>query len=78
MEVFLTLEPYHQCQGNQISVKISNSTVTGNPDTPKVTTLNKSFIISNDTTIVADSSTLIVTSPDEKGKMNIVRKGVKH
>jgi two-component system, OmpR family, phosphate regulon sensor histidine kinase PhoR len=59
--------------GSKISVSITNQTYNSSLDT--LTTVNKSFVITNDTSIVADSATLIVTAPDESGKMNIVRRG---
>ena len=54
---------------------ITNQSVSGSFDTGKVTTVNKSFIFTGDTSIVSDSVTLIVAVPDESGKMSIVRRG---
>jgi two-component system phosphate regulon sensor histidine kinase PhoR len=60
--------------GNKISVKISNQTVTGNFDTGKVTTVNKSYVINGDSSIVADSATYISSIPDEFGRIRLITK----
>jgi two-component system, OmpR family, phosphate regulon sensor histidine kinase PhoR len=59
---------------NKLSISITNQSVTGNSDSARVTTTNKSYIITKDNTIIADSSTY-VTSPDKSGRFNMVRKG---
>jgi two-component system phosphate regulon sensor histidine kinase PhoR len=60
--------------GNKISVKISNQTVTGNFDTGKVTTVNKSYVINGDSSVVTDSATYISSIPDEFGRIRLITK----
>ena len=72
-ENLLNIGSYSSEPGSKISVSITNQTYNSSLDT--VTTVNKSYVITNDTSLVADSATLIVTTPDESGKMNIVRRG---
>lgn len=59
--------------GNSISVKITNQTVTGSNDTATLTTVNKSYLFTGDTSIVSDTETSITTLPDETGKINVLR-----
>lgn len=59
---------------SSLSISITNQSVSGNSDTSKVTTTNKSYIITKDNTIIADSVTYVST-PDKTGKINILRKG---
>jgi two-component system, OmpR family, phosphate regulon sensor histidine kinase PhoR len=77
IESYLNIGSYSSQPGNKISVRITNQTVTSSHDSDKVTTVNKSYLITKDTSIVSDSVTLIVSSPDESGKMNIVQRGEK-
>ncbi len=72
---YLSIGSYSSEPGNQLSVSITNQVYSGNSDTGTVTTVNKSFRFSGDTSIVADSITYIVASDDQSGKMNIVRRG---
>ena len=60
---------------SNISVSITNQTITGNSDSSRVTTVNKSYTFNSDTSIVTDSESYIVAVPDEAGKMKIVRSG---
>ena len=41
--------------GNKLSISITNQSVSGNSDTSKVTTINKSYIITKDNSIISDS-----------------------
>jgi len=59
--------------GNKLSISITNQVLEGDPDTGKITTTNKSYIIKNDNSIVTDSSTY-VSAPDKSGRLNIVNK----
>jgi two-component system phosphate regulon sensor histidine kinase PhoR len=72
---YFSLKTYSSAPGNKVDVKITNQTITGNADTPNVTTYNRSFTIDGDTSIVSDSSSFMIASPDESGKMNIIRQG---
>ena len=60
---------------NKFSINITNQSVTGGFDTGKVTTVNKSYTITGNNSIIADSDTYIISGPDKSGKMNIVRNG---
>jgi two-component system phosphate regulon sensor histidine kinase PhoR len=59
---------------NRVSISITNQSVTGNSDSSKVTTTNKSYIITKDNTIIADSVTF-TSSPDNAGNLNVIRNG---
>lgn len=60
--------------GNKLSISITNQSLSGGPDTGKITTVNRSYIIKDDNSIVADSSTYVVSAADRPGKMDIVRR----
>ena len=68
---FLSIGNYSS--GDKLSISITNQSLEGGPDTGKITTVNKSYTIRNDNTIVEDSSTYTVSAADQPGKMNIVR-----
>jgi two-component system phosphate regulon sensor histidine kinase PhoR len=72
---YLSIGGYSSAPGNKFSISITNQSVTGGSESGKVTTVNKSYTITNDTSIVADSSTYVV-SPDKSGKINLVKKGI--
>ncbi|TAL73868.1 MAG: HAMP domain-containing histidine kinase [Bacteroidetes bacterium] len=72
---YLSIGSYTSSPGSQINLSFTNHTFTGNSDTAKVTTVNKSYTISSDTSIVSDSVSFIVASPNEAGKMRIVKGG---
>jgi two-component system phosphate regulon sensor histidine kinase PhoR len=59
---------------NKVRISITNQSVSGNSDNSEITTTNKSYIITKDNTLIADSSTY-VTSPDKTGKINLIKKG---
>ncbi|MEI6050490.1 MAG: HAMP domain-containing sensor histidine kinase [Bacteroidota bacterium] len=71
----LSMGSYSSVAGDKISVRITNQTITGNSDIGKVTTVNKSYTLDGDSSIVSDSITFIAPSPDEPGKMKIVKRG---
>jgi two-component system phosphate regulon sensor histidine kinase PhoR len=54
---------------NKLSISITNQSISGNSDSERVTTTNKSYIITKDNTIITDSTTY-VTSPDRTGQFN--------
>jgi two-component system, OmpR family, phosphate regulon sensor histidine kinase PhoR len=72
---YLSIGSYSSDPGNKFSINISNQSITGGFDTGKVTTVNKSYTINNDGSIVSDSVNYTVSSTDKPGKMNIIRKG---
>jgi two-component system, OmpR family, phosphate regulon sensor histidine kinase PhoR len=59
---------------NKFSVRITNQAVTGTGN-GNYTTYNKSYTITNDTSVVADSTTYVITPPDKSGKIRILKKG---
>ena len=72
---YLSIGSYSSDSDNNISVKITNQSLSGGFDNRKETTVNKSFIFTGDSSIVSDSVTLIVTAPDESRKMSILKRG---
>jgi two-component system, OmpR family, phosphate regulon sensor histidine kinase PhoR len=72
---YMSIGSYSSQPGNRFSVNITNQTVTGNLDSSRVTTVNKSYTFNGDTSIVSDSVSFIVAAPDESGRMKIVRSG---
>jgi two-component system phosphate regulon sensor histidine kinase PhoR len=72
---YMSIGSYSSEPGNKFSVRITNQSVSGSFDTGKVTTANESFVFTGDTSIVSDSVTFIAATPDESGKMSIVRRG---
>jgi two-component system phosphate regulon sensor histidine kinase PhoR len=72
---YLSIGSYSSAPGNKFRFSITNQSVTGGSDTGKVTTVNKSYTITNDASMVSDSDTYIVSDPDKSGKMNSIRKG---
>jgi two-component system phosphate regulon sensor histidine kinase PhoR len=72
---YLSIGGYSSTPGNQLSVKITDQSVIGSFDTSKVTTENKSYTITNDTAIVSDSVSFVISAPDKSGKMKIVKRG---
>jgi len=72
---YLSIGGYSTAPGNKFSINITNQSITGGFDTGKVTTVNKSYTLTNDPSMVSDSVTYVISSPDKSGKMNIVRNG---
>ncbi len=72
---YFSIGTYSSAPGNKVNVRITNQTITGTSDTANITTYNKSYTIDGDTSYVSDSSSYVIASPDESGKMNIIRKG---
>ncbi len=60
--------------GDNFSLRITNQSVSQNPQNGKVTTVNKSYLITNDT-IISDSVTLNVDPSDKSGKAALFRRG---
>lgn len=73
-EGILSLGNYSSGPGDKLSINITNQ-YSGRADNGKITTINKSYIITDDS-ILSDSVTYVAT-PDKSGKMNIVKKGDK-
>jgi two-component system phosphate regulon sensor histidine kinase PhoR len=58
--------------GNKFSINITNQSVTGGFDTGKVTTVNKSYTIT-DNSVISDSDSYVISGPDKSSKRNIIR-----
>lgn len=65
---------YSSRPGDKISVQITNQTYSGNSDTSKITTYNKSYVMNGDKPVVSDSVSYIVAAPDETGKLRIINR----
>ena len=65
IENFLNLDTYSSGLDNKFSLRITNQTVTHNRNTDRITTVNKSYLITNDTLLEPDSETVVVTSPSK-------------
>jgi two-component system phosphate regulon sensor histidine kinase PhoR len=72
---YLSIGSYSASPGNRLSVSITNQSLSGGPENGKVTTVNKSYTIKKDNSIVSDSVTYVVSAPNKLGKMNIIREG---
>jgi two-component system phosphate regulon sensor histidine kinase PhoR len=72
---YLSIKNYSSEPGGNMSVRITNQSYSGNFDTGVVTTVNKSYFVTGDTSVVSDSMTFIVAQPDRSGKLNIVKRG---
>jgi two-component system, OmpR family, phosphate regulon sensor histidine kinase PhoR len=77
MTGILSIGGYSSIPGNRFSISITNQSVTSGLDTGKVTTINNSYTITNDTAVVSDTDTYVISAPDKSGKINIVRNGDK-
>ncbi len=65
IENFLNLDTYSSGPDNKFSLRITNQTVTHNRNTDRITTVNKSYLITNDTLLRPDSETVVVTAPSK-------------
>jgi two-component system, OmpR family, phosphate regulon sensor histidine kinase PhoR len=63
IEDFLNLDTYSSGPDNKFSLRITNQTVTHNRNTDRITTVNKSYLITSDTLLQPDSETVVVASP---------------
>jgi two-component system, OmpR family, phosphate regulon sensor histidine kinase PhoR len=70
---YLSIGNYGSVVNNKLNVKITNQTITGNNDSSKITTVNKSYSFDGNKPIISDSTSYVVAKPDESGKMNIVK-----
>jgi two-component system, OmpR family, phosphate regulon sensor histidine kinase PhoR len=72
---YLSIGNYSAAPGSNFKLSVTNQSITGDPENGKYTTVNKSYTITNDTTVVADSNTYVVSGPDQNGKLNLLKKG---
>jgi two-component system phosphate regulon sensor histidine kinase PhoR len=71
---FMNTGSYSSAPGDNFSLRITNQSVSQNPNNGKVTTVNKSYLITNDT-IISDSVTLNVDPSDKSAKAALIRRG---
>jgi two-component system phosphate regulon sensor histidine kinase PhoR len=71
---FLSIGTYSSAPGNNMSVSITNQTITGRAHDQQITTVNKSYVLKGANSILPDSITLVVTSKDESGKLSVVNR----
>jgi two-component system phosphate regulon sensor histidine kinase PhoR len=71
---YMNIGSYSSVPGNNFSLRITNQSVSQNSNNGKVTTVNKSYLITNDT-IISDSVTLNVDPSDRSDKEAIIRRG---
>jgi two-component system phosphate regulon sensor histidine kinase PhoR len=72
---YLSIESYSAQPGNKVSVNITNQTITGNPDSAKVTTRNQTYIQNGNSSVISDTSSFFVAAPDGSGKMKVIKQG---
>jgi two-component system phosphate regulon sensor histidine kinase PhoR len=72
---YLSIKNFSTEPGNKLSVRITNQSYSGTFDSGVVTTVNKSYTFTGDTSVVADSMTFVVAHPDGSQKMDIVKRG---
>lgn len=68
---YMNIQSYSSGAGNEVNVNITNQTITGNADSAKVTTRNRSYKFNGDTSLVSDSTSFVLAAPDETGRMKI-------
>jgi two-component system, OmpR family, phosphate regulon sensor histidine kinase PhoR len=72
---YLSIGSYSSDSENNFSMRVTNQTYIGGPDSGQLTTVNKSIVFNGETSVVSDSVTLMVTAPDESRKMSILKRG---
>jgi len=72
---YLSIGGYSTSPDDKFSFRITNQSFTEGSRPGEMKAVNKSFTITNDTSIVSDSVTYVVSAPDKSGKINIVKKG---
>jgi two-component system phosphate regulon sensor histidine kinase PhoR len=72
---YLSIGTYSSEPGSKLNVRITNQSYSGSFDTGVVTTVDKSYTFTGDTSVVSDSVKFMVALSDGSGKMNIVKRG---
>jgi two-component system phosphate regulon sensor histidine kinase PhoR len=72
---YLNIGTYSSGPGGKLNVRITNQSYSGSFDTGVVTTVDKSYTFTGDTSVVSDSVKFILAQSDGSGKMNIVKRG---
>lgn len=63
----------YSSQGNSgISFNITNQSIIGNSDSARITARNQSYYADKDTSIVADSTSMLTVTPDEDGNLKVL------
>jgi two-component system, OmpR family, phosphate regulon sensor histidine kinase PhoR len=68
---FLNIESFSSEPGSNVSVNITNQVITGNYDSARVTTRNRSFLMRGDSTAVTDSVSHMIARPDKEGQIKL-------
>jgi len=71
---YLSIGSYSTVPGNKFSFRITNQSVTSGFENGKVTTVNKSYTITNDTSLASDSDTYIVPEQNGSASLEILKK----
>ncbi len=71
---YLNIGSYSSQGGGSFSLRITNQSVTGTFDTLRGTEINRSVVVSGDTTIQSDTVSFLVT-PEHPGETRIIRNG---
>ena len=72
---YLSIGSYSSQNGSNFSLRITNQSITGNFDSIQGTEINRSVIVSGDTTVYSDTVSFFIKSPDQPGEMKIVSQG---
>lgn len=72
---YMSIESYSSEPGNRMSLNITNQTFSGNSDSARVTTRNRSYIFDGDSSVYSDSVSHIIASPDQGGQMKVYQDG---
>ncbi len=72
---YISIGSYSSGDGNNVSFRITNQSVTGTIDTSGNFGINKPVIVSGDTAIISDSGTVIINSTGKPGELSVVRNG---
>jgi two-component system phosphate regulon sensor histidine kinase PhoR len=70
---YFSIGTYSSEPGNKFSLHITNQSISSS-DTGKITTVKKSYTITNDASIVSDSVTYVLSAPAKSGKSDILKK----
>ncbi|HUV01415.1 MAG TPA: HAMP domain-containing sensor histidine kinase [Bacteroidales bacterium] len=72
---YLSIGSYSSQNGSNFSLRITNQSITGNFDSIQGTEINRSVIVSGDTTVYSDTVSFFIKSPDQPGEVRIVSQG---
>lgn len=72
---YLSIGSYSSQNGSNFSLRITNQSITGNFDSIQGTEINRSVIVSGDTTVYSDTVSFFIKSPDQPGEVRIISQG---